>query len=183
MSENISGTKAAHNIVDLKGKAVIFDMDGTLVDNTPFHYRAWVDLFKKHNLPHLERETYLAEISGVPIANTVSKYFGNDRDKAFITALVEEKQHLYQLAFKPHLKPVPGLISFLANLKKAGLKIALATSSSIDDVDFIFDGIPMRQYFDELVTGNMVSQPKPSPQIFLKAAELLKASPDDCICI
>ncbi|RYU90754.1 HAD family phosphatase [Mucilaginibacter terrigena] len=161
--------------------AAIFDMDGTLIDNTPFHYKAWQQLFKKRGLPELSHETYLGEISGVPIQNTIRSFFGEDVDDAELKTLVKEKQQLYEVAFQPNLRPINGLENFLAELKDADVKIALATSSDMDDVDFIFNTIPIRQYFDAIVTGSMVSQPKPSPQIFLKAAEHLYTKPENCV--
>jgi beta-phosphoglucomutase len=160
--------------------AAIFDMDGTLTDNTPFHYKAWQQLFKKRGLPKLSKETYLSEISGVPILNTIKKYFGENLDEAEQRALLSEKQRLYRDFFHPVL-PLNGLETFLNALKRTGVKIALATSSNMDDVDFIFDAIPIRQYFDAIITGSMVSQPKPSPQIFLKAAEQLGTRPEKCV--
>ena len=166
---------------DLEGAAAIFDMDGTLIDNTPFHFKAWQQLFKKRGLPELSREMYLSEISGVPILNTLKKYFGEDLDEAELKVLAKEKQQLYEIAFLPYLRPINGLENFLAELKDAGVKIALATSSNMDDVDFIFETIPIRQYFDVIITGGMVSQPKPSPQIFLKAAEQLDSRPEKCV--
>jgi len=156
-------------------------MDGTLIDNTPFHFQAWQQLFKKHGLPELSRETYLTGISGVPIINTLKKYFGEDIDEAELKALVKEKKRLYEDAFGPFLRPVNGLETFLNDLKSAGIKIALATSSTVEDVDFIFGSIAMRQYFDAIIVGSMVSQPKPSPQIFLKAAKQLGTRPEQCV--
>ncbi|MEO7214789.1 HAD family phosphatase [Mucilaginibacter sp.] len=160
--------------------AAIFDMDGTLIDNTPFHYKAWQLLFKKYNMPEPSRETYKGEISGVPIANTVRRYFA-DADESLIKTISHEKQAFYQQEFLPYLRPITGLENFLAELKDAGVKMAVATSSDMADVDFIFDTIPIRQYFDAIITGDMVSEPKPSPQIFLKAAEQLNARPENCL--
>jgi beta-phosphoglucomutase len=162
------------------GFAAIFDMDGTLIDNTPFHFKAWQELFKKRGLPELGRETYLSEISGVPIINTIKKYFGENLDEAELKALINEKQRLYRAFFR-FILPLTGLETFLNDLKSTGVKIALATSSNMDDVDFIFDAIPIRQYFDTIIIGSMVSQPKPSPQIFLTAAEQLGTPPERCI--
>ncbi|MFA6247877.1 MAG: HAD family phosphatase [Mucilaginibacter sp.] len=161
--------------------AAIFDMDGTLIDNTQFHFNAWQQLFKKRGLPELNRDTYLTGISGVSIINTLKKYFGKDLGEADLKALAKEKQRLYETAFKPFLRPVNGLEKFLNDLKKAGVSIALATSSNMDDVDFIFGTLAIRKYFDTIITGAMVSQPKPSPQIFLKAAEQLGAHPEKCV--
>ncbi|AMR34363.1 hypothetical protein A0256_24365 [Mucilaginibacter sp. PAMC 26640] len=174
--------KAAFVGESLKGAnfAAVFDMDGTLVDNTPFHYKAWQLLFEKHNMPELSRETYKAEISGVPILNTIQKYFPN-AGKAEQDLLVDQKQQLYQQQYLPFLRPINGLENFLRELSQSGIKVALATSSEMADVDFIFDKIPIRQYFDTIVIGSMVNQPKPSPQIFLKAAEQLNTPPGKCV--
>ena len=100
--------------------SAIFDMDGTLIDNTPFHYKAWQLLFKKYNMPEPSRETYKAEISGVPIANTVRRYF-IDADEELIKTISHEKQAFYQQEFRPYLKPINGLENFLAELKDAGV--------------------------------------------------------------
>ncbi|MFD0793521.1 HAD family hydrolase [Mucilaginibacter litoreus] len=161
--------------------AAIFDMDGTLINNTPYHFKAWQQMFELHNLPGLTHKTYLDEISGVPVAYTIKKFFGSQVKDQFIRQLSEEKQSLYEQAFKPYLKPINGLENVLAQLKSNGFKIALATSSNQSDIDFIFEGIPIKQYFDALITGNMVNEPKPSPQIFLKAANKLNANPNQCV--
>lgn len=156
-------------------------MDGTIVNNTPYHFLAWQQLFKNYHLPDLSKETYLNQISGVPIINTVRQFFDEAVDADFSRQLADEKQHLYQEAFKPYLQPINGLENLLADLKDAGIKIALATSSSQADIDFIFNEIPIGQYFDVLITGGMVSQPKPSPQIFLKAAKQLGVPAEKCV--
>lgn len=161
--------------------AAIFDMDGTLIDNTPYHYKAWQALFKEHGLQELSRQFYLTEISGVPIKNTIEKFFGSYINEEEQKEIAKQKQRLYEEAFIPFLQPVNGLETFLSDLKNAGIKIALATSSNMEDVDFIFDAIPIRQYFDAIVIGSMVSEPKPSPQIFLKAAERLNIRPQKCV--
>jgi len=160
--------------------AAIFDMDGTLIDNTPYHFKAWQRLFKENGLQELSRETYLAEISGVPIKNTIEFFFGDDLDEVERIKIARRKQQLYEEAFKPFLLPVNGLETFLFDLKKVGVKIALATSSNMADVDFIFEGIAIRQYFDAIIIGSMVNEPKPSPQIFLKAAEQFNVKPEMC---
>jgi beta-phosphoglucomutase len=167
---------------DLEGAtfAAIFDMDGTLIDNTPFHFLAWQLLFKEHGLPELSRETYKNEISGIPIANTVRRYFA-DADETTIASISHQKQMLYQREFRPYLQAISGLENFLIELKAAGVKMAVATSSDIADVDFIFDTVPIGQYFDAIITGDMVHEPKPSPLIFLKAAELLDTPPAQCV--
>ena len=84
-----------HNLKDLLtaeysggsvGIAAIFDMDGTLIDNTPYHLRSWQHLYKKYDKGSLTREIYLKEISGVPIKDTLNTVFGADNDAAGLSA-------------------------------------------------------------------------------------------------
>lgn len=160
--------------------AAIFDMDGTMVDNTPYHFKAWQTLFKKYDKGNLSREKYKAEISGVPIMDTVRMLFP-DADADFRKTIAHEKEQLYQEYYTPYIAPVNGLENLLIELKDAGVKLAIASSASIGDIDFVLSHVPVRQYFDVIIDGNRVSKGKPDPQIFLKAAADLHMRPDDCI--
>lgn len=161
--------------------AAIFDMDGTLIDNTPYHYKSWVTLFKKYGKGILSKETYYSEISGVPVMDTVRRIFGDGRDEEELKALLEEKEEFYRQEYAPFVAAINGLENFLAELKDAGIKMAMATSATVQDIDFILDRIPIRNRFDVVVESTMVSKPKPNPQIFLKAAERLNTLPSNCV--
>ena len=161
--------------------AAIFDMDGTLIDNTPYHFKSWQALFKKYGKGDLAKQTYYTEISGVPVMETVRRLFGDEHDEAGLKALLDEKEEFYRQAYAPFVSPVNGLENFLTELKGAGVKIAMATSATVQDIDFILDRIPIRDDFDAVINSTMVSKPKPNPQIFLKAAERLGRQPADCV--
>jgi beta-phosphoglucomutase len=161
--------------------AVIFDMDGTLVDNTRYHFKSWQALYRKYGKGELSKQTYYTEISGVPIMETLKKVFGNDYDEAGLKELLKEKEKFYRQAYAPFLVAINGLENFMAELKNDGVKMAMATSATVEDIDFILNKIPIRDYFDVIVNSSMVSMPKPNPQIFLKAAEKLSTDPARCI--
>lgn len=161
--------------------SVIFDMDGTLVDNTPYHFKSWQAIFKKYGKGELTADTYHQEISGVPIMVTMKRLFGNDHDEAGLKALLKEKEDLYKSLYVPYAAPVNGLESFLTELKNAGIKIAMASSATVDDINFILAHVPIRDDFNTIIDGSRVSKSKPNPQIFLKAAEELGARPEDCV--
>jgi beta-phosphoglucomutase family hydrolase len=170
--------------LDYNGKynwAAIFDMDGTLIDNTPFHFISWQALFRKYQKGELSRQTYYTEISGVPIMETLKRIFGNEHDEASLKELLREKEEFYRQEYAPHLVAIKGLESFLAELKSDGVKMAMATSATMEDIDFILNKVPIRADFDEIVNSSMVNKPKPDPQIFLKAAELLSIPPERCV--
>jgi beta-phosphoglucomutase family hydrolase len=160
--------------------AAIFDMDGTLVDNTPYHFKSWQALFKKYDQGELSRQTYYTQISGVPIMDTLRGLFP-DRDEAGLKVLLNEKEGFYRELYAPYLAPINGLENFLTELKTSGVKMAMATSATVEDIDFILNKVPIRSDFDEIVNSSMVSKPKPNPQIFLKAAEKLNTPPSKCV--
>lgn len=169
---------------DLEGAdafAAIFDMDGTLIDNTPYHFKSWQALFKKYGKGEVTKQRYYTEISGVPVLDTIRREFGEGRTEQQLHELLEEKESLYRDLYQPFLKPVEGLVEFLTKLKDSGIKMAMATSATIEDVDFILDNIPIREDFIEIVNSSMVAKPKPNPDIFLKAAEMLNMPPAKCV--
>lgn len=161
--------------------AAIFDMDGTLIDNTSYHYKSWQALFRKYGKGTLSKKTYYTEISGVPIMETLKRLFGTDHDEAGLKKLLVEKEEFYRKEYAPYLVAINGLESFLSNLKDIGVKMAIATSATLEDIDFILKKVPIRNDFDQIVNSSMVSKPKPNPQIFLKAAEKLNMPPERCV--
>lgn len=167
----------------MKDFAVIFDMDGTMVDNTPYHYRTWKVMFEKYGLGELTSTTYYSQFSGVPVFDTVQRIFGGNRDKDGLDELVKEKENIYQDLYTAHAVAVNGLVDLLEELKQNGIKIAIASSASIHDIDFVLERIHVRDYFDVIVDGSQVSKGKPSPEIFLKTAEHLQTLPANCAVI
>lgn len=156
-------------------------MDGTLVDNTPYHFKSWQHLFKKYNMGELSIGTYKKEISGVPIIETLRQLFGNQHDEDGLKGLLDEKENYYREIYAPFLRPINGLENFLRALKDAGIQMAMASSATVGDIDFILDRIPIRQDFEVIIDGSRVSKGKPNPQIFLKAAMDLNANPAYCV--
>jgi len=165
----------------LKNFTAIFDMDGTLIDNTPYHFKSWQALFKNHNLGVITQDTYKKEISGVPIIETLRRLFGDKVDEAGLKQLLNEKEQYYREIYAPYLAPINGLENFLTELKNAGIKMAIASSATVEDINFILNKIPIRDDFEVIIDGSRVSKGKPNPQIFLKAAHDLQARPEDCV--
>jgi beta-phosphoglucomutase len=161
--------------------SAIFDMDGTLIDNTPYHFKSWQMLYKKYGMGEISKETYYKDISGVPVLETIRRVFGEGRSEDQLHALLEEKEEFYRQAYAPFLAPINGLENFLTELKNAGVLMAMGTSATEEDVDFIFNHIPIKQDFDAIINSTMVTRPKPDPEVFLKGAEKLQTNPQKCV--
>ena len=161
--------------------AALFDMDGTLIDNTPYHFKSWQALYKKYGKGELSKETYYKEISGVPVTETIRRVFGEGRDEAQLKALLNEKEEYYREIYAPYLAPINGLENFLTELRNAGIKMAMGTSATVADIDFVLNKIPIRDDFEVIVNAGMVTKPKPDPQVYLKAAQGLNMPPEKCV--
>lgn len=163
-----------------KQYAAIFDMDGTLIDNNPYHFKAWKDLFEKYNRPEVTKELYEHKLSGVAGMPIMREFF-SEYSETEMQELFEEKSRNYREAYAPFAQPINGLERFLTELKDAGVKLAIATSAAVNNIDYVMSHVHIRQYFDVIIDGPHVSKPKPHPQIFLKAAEDLGIAPENCV--
>ncbi|QJD97244.1 HAD family phosphatase [Mucilaginibacter robiniae] len=161
--------------------AAIFDMDGTLVDNNPYHFKTWKALFEKYNRVEVTTKLYNEKLSGVPGMVIMREFFGDDYDEDQMKEMFDEKTRNYKELYAPYVQPINGLERLLAELKNGGVKLAVASSATEANINFVLDKLPIKPYFDTIVDGPRISKPKPNPQIFLKAAEDLGVKPEHCI--
>jgi beta-phosphoglucomutase len=165
----------------MKNFAAIFDMDGTLIDNNVYHFKAYQQLFASHGLPQLSQQTFNEYLSGVPGLMGLHKILNGQFNDEQLKAMFEEKNDNYKTIYEPFIKPITGLVRFLAELKQAGVSMAVATSASHGNVDFVFGHLNIRQYFDAIVDNTGLTHGKPDPEIFLKAAKVLNMQPAECV--
>jgi len=159
--------------------AVIFDMDGVIVDNAAFHFEAWAGFCSKKGLP-FDREEF-NNWFGSTNREILGKLLGRKVTKSEALKLGEEKELIYRQMFEPVLSPVHGLTHFLHELKKTGFRLAVATSAPKENVDFVLDNSHTRKYFDTVVDASGIRKGKPSPEIYLKAARKLRVRPQNCL--
>lgn len=163
----------------MKIEAILFDMDGVVVDNLPYHVDAWLLYCEKNKIP-LTREIFYKELNGMNSKDTFEWLYKRSFAKDEIFEMEEEKEEIYRAFYRPHRKPAQGLIDFLSNIKSDGIKVALATSAGQGNIDFTLDGIGLRDQFDVIVGGGEVNKGKPDPEIYLKAAQKLGVNPVNC---
>jgi beta-phosphoglucomutase family hydrolase len=166
-------------MIDLSSRAFIFDMDGTLVDNMHVHTEAWAQLLGENGV-EMDRHKFLVATAGKTNREILPTVFGDMSDDR-ITELALRKETIYREMFLPHRKPVAGLVEFLTEAKKLGIKMAVATASANPNMEFILDGLDLRRFFDAITTASDVKQGKPDPAMFLVSAEKLGVEPQNCI--
>jgi len=160
--------------------ALIFDMDGVLVDSNPFHLQKWIDLLNRHQIP-FNPDELPKQILGHRNDTAFRHFFGPELTAEETRRLSEELEGTFREAFKPHAKPLPGLETLIAEGRRAGVPMAVASSAMRKNVEFVADALGFRPYFRCLVTGDEVSHPKPDPEIYLKTAGQLGCDPATCV--
>ena len=160
--------------------AIIFDMDGVIVDNHAFHMKAWMQFFNDHGLPLSEQE-YKQQINGRPLAEIIPQYFGKHFTPAMSRQLGEEKEAAYRELYKDHIVPTPGLVDFLEILEEKNIPKAIATSAPPANVDFTLQSTGLKRYFSIITDDSMITQGKPNPEVYLTSADQLHTPPHRCI--
>jgi beta-phosphoglucomutase len=161
-------------------KAVIFDLDGTLLDNNSFHLKSWLEYLKNIGR-NISEEEYNANINGRTNKDVIEYIFNRQLKDDEVLKHSLEKEAVYRKIYQPHITPVTGLMEFLEILKNKDIPMAIATSGIQPNIDFMFDNIPIRQYFKAVVNSSHITKGKPDPEIYLKAALLLNVDPKNCL--
>ena len=160
----------------MRSGGFIFDMDGTLVDNMSFHERTWLDLFAEHGVT-VTVDDFQRRASGRTGPDILRAFLGDRVAESEMGRWIDRKEALYRDAYRPHLRAINGLLDFLNAAAAEGIPLAVATSGTPENVEFVLDGLGIGPLFAAVVTGDEVSRGKPDPEMFLAAAERLGVDP------
>ncbi|GAB3724513.1 HAD family hydrolase [Spirosoma lituiforme] len=162
-------------------KAVIFDMDGVIVDTNPHHRTAWREYYQRYGKT-LSDADFVEYVSGKHNNDILRHLFaGKTLTADESRQLAHEKEALFRELYSKDITPVVGLIPFLQSLKKAGILTAVATSAPVENLDFVMDALSLRPYFDVLLNESLVTHPKPDPEIYQKAMDMLGVDPAESV--
>jgi len=179
-------TARKHNVKLMKDPlppfAIIFDMDGVIVDSNPYHKIALKQFCEKHGY-HLSDEELKSRIFGRTNKDWLMSLFDGIVTSSQIKEFEDEKESLFRAIITPHIKPVKGLISFLEMLELRGIPRAVATSAPPANVRFTLEKTETQKYFQVVVDGDMVENSKPHPEIYLKTIAAIHFPPERCIVI
>jgi beta-phosphoglucomutase len=163
-------------------KACIFDLDGVITDTAKFHYLAWSELAENLGFSFSsEQNEQLKGISRDASLEILLKIGNKSFDTETKKKLAERKNKRY-IEFIQQMTPddiLPGVLDFLDELKNCKIRIALGSASK--NAQLILNKIGVTSYFDTIIDGNLVANAKPHPEVFLKAAEQLHISPENCV--
>lgn len=161
-------------------KAVIFDLDGTLIDSVDAHSISWVKAFEAHGYYNINIDD-VRKLIGLSGKDIVKILLG--QEALMIYKSIQKVKDTEFLRHTNNIKLFPGVKKILNDIKQVGLKLALATSTPSHILNHILPALTLENRFDVIIPGDMVRKGKPDPDIFIKAFEALKISPNNGIII
>ena len=158
---------------------MVFDLDGVVIDSMPLHTQAWISYLEGLGLrPSLD---LVERMHGRRNDDIVTDFIAPDLKAEEVFAHGAAKERLFREMMTPELERhlVPGIRELLGGLN--GTPAGLASNAEPANIDLVLDGLGLRQRFQLVVSGQEVARPKPHPDIYLRAAELLGVRAGNCI--
>ena len=161
-------------------QAVIWDMDGVLVDTGEAHYQAWRQVLAEEGVffsPDEFRRTF-----GMNNTSILEMLFGDLPDPISLQRIGDRKEALFRSFMRGNTAPMPGVLHWLRRLQQRYIPQAVASGAPQENIEFLVDEMGIRSYFTALVSSDGMPG-KPNPMIFLEAARRLGVPPHKCVVV
>jgi beta-phosphoglucomutase len=163
-------------------RAVLWDMDGTLVDSADYHWQAWRDTMSRQAVP-ITHEQFLATF-GQRNDSILRQWLGKKATPAVIQRVGDTKEELYRRIVRDRgLAPLPGALEWVRLLQQQGWRQAIASAAPRANIETILDVLQATDCFQVMVSAENVQRGKPDPEVFLVAARKLGVRPEHCIVV
>ena len=161
-------------------RAVLWDLDGVVVDTGEFHYLAWAEVLAEAGMP-FSRQFFQATF-GMNNAGILMTLLGHEPPADQLTFISERKEARFREIIHGQVRPLPGVVDALRWFRQHGFKQAIASSAPPANIDFLIDELGLRDQFEAIVSGYNLPG-KPVPDVFLLAARRLAVDPIGCMVI
>ena len=160
--------------------ALIFDMDGTMIDSMPWHAKAWMEFVRRHNI-NIDVADLMRRTTGRTGVECMNELFQREIEAEEAWALVVEKENIYRELFSPAFTEVAGFKAFALQAVAQGLKVGVGTAGDRHNITFAMSRLDMQPQPLAVVGGDEGFPGKPEPAIFLEAARRMNVPASECI--
>lgn len=158
----------------------LLDVDGTMVDNHPFHRKAWIELGRRHGLP-IDEEYYRQHIHSRDNTVIMIRMREQFTNPALPDSLADEKEAIYRELYRGQVTEIPGLTRLIEELTTLGAGLAVASNAPLENVELVLEGLGLQDCFTAIITPAPDLPGKPRPDLFLRAADRLGLPPERCV--
>ena len=160
-------------------KGIIFDMDGTIVDSLPYHYKAWKIFFKENKVENFSEK--LKDYKGGGTLDLLTTVLGNNYSKKELKSMVDDKEIIFRDIYKNNVIPIEGFIQMLESIKSQKILVGLASNAIRENVKMILNELKIYNDFNSIICGDEVDNGKPNPEMFNKTLKRFKLDKKDCL--
>lgn len=159
-------------------QAVIWDLDGTLLDTGEAHLLSWQETLNAYGVS-LSPAAFRADFGGNNL-RSLTQWMGKVPSEAFLAEVAGKKEALFRAKIRRHTQLFPGVLAWLDYFKDAGIPQALASSAPMENIQVSLDTFTLWPYFEKIVSGEKLPS-KPDPATFLEASRQLDIQPKNCL--
>lgn len=163
-------------------RAVLWDMDGTLIDSEQFHWVSWRNTLANEGIA-ITREQFLSSF-GQRNDSIIPRWLGTTATPERIERIANSKEELYrQLVRRDGISPLPGVANWVRRLHREGWLQAIASAAPRANIEAVLEALSATHIFQGIVSAEDVHRGKPDPEVYLAAAARVRVSPDQCIVV
>lgn len=163
-----------------KLKAVLWDMDGVIVNTGEYHFKAWKDTLQQYDIP-FSRETFRTTF-GMNNKGILNLLLGDRYTKELYNSISNQKEEKFREIIQGNIKLLPGVMPLLEDIQTAQIPQAIASSAPKENIQTIVTELKLQSFF-QTITSAYDMPGKPDPTVFISTAKELDVSPENCIVI
>ena len=160
-------------------KGVIFDMDGTIVDSLPYHYRAWEKFFEENKVENFSEK--LKNYKGGGTLDLMTAVYGDKYSRKELKIMTDDKEIIFREIYKNNVVPIMGFMEMFELIKSKKILVGIASNAIRKNVKMILSELKIYNKFDSIICGDEVKKGKPDPEMFNETVYRFKLKKEECL--
>ena len=160
-------------------KGIIFDMDGTIVDSLPYHYKAWKIFFRENKVENFSEK--LKEYKGGGTLDLMTAVYGDKYSRNELKIMTDDKEIIFRQIYKNNVEPIKGFMKMFEFVKSKKILVGLASNAIRKNVKMILNELKIYEEFDSIICGDEVKKGKPNPEMFDETVNRFKLKKKECL--
>ena len=160
-------------------KGIIFDMDGTIVDSLPYHYKAWKIFFKENKVENFSKK--LKDYKGGGTLDLMTAVYGDKYSRKELKIMTDDKEIIFREIYKNNVVPILGFMDMFELIKSKNILVGLASNAIRKNVKMILSELKIYEKFDSIICGDEVRKGKPDPEMFDETVDRFNLKKEECL--
>ena len=160
-------------------KGIIFDMDGTIVDSLPYHYKAWKIFFRENKVENFSDK--LKDYKGGGTLDLMTAVYGDKYSRKELKIMTDDKEIIFREIYKNNVVPIAGFMEMFKLIKSKKILVGIASNAIRKNVKMILSELKIYEEFDSIICGDEVRRGKPDPEMFNETVDRFNLKKEKCL--